>query len=147
MFDDKFLARFWEKVDKTGECWNWLAYKDKDGYGQIGLNGKMRRTHRVSWIIANGRNPELLILHKCHNPSCINPNHLYEGSHALNMTDMVNAGRSGKGARNAQAKLTESQVRQIRIMPGTQQALAKIFGVSHTAIRRIKNDIRWKHLK
>jgi len=76
MFDDKFLARFWEKVDKTGDC------------------GKMRRTHRVSWIIANGRNPELLILHKCHNPSCINPNHLYEGSHALNMTDMVNAGRS-----------------------------------------------------
>jgi len=149
MFDDKFLARFWEKVDKTGDCWLWLACKDKDGYGQIRLNDKMLLAHRTSWIIANGRRPKLFILHKCHVRACVNPEHIYEGTHLQNMTDMKYAGRAGKpkGIHHGQAKLTETQVRQIRIMPGSQRALAKIFGVSHQTIYFIKTGKSWSHLE
>ena len=69
--------RFWEKVDKTGTCWNWVAFKDSDGYGKIKIGGLPRRAHRVSYVAAYGDIPDgMTVDHICHNTSCVSPEHL-----------------------------------------------------------------------
>jgi hypothetical protein len=85
--------RFWVKVDKRGpdECWQWIGIRNEDGYGRPYL-----RAHRVSWQIANGRDPgSLFVCHSCDNPSCVNPNHLWLGTNTVNLRDMVAKGRHG----------------------------------------------------
>lgn len=93
--------RFWARVEKRGpdECWPWTGYRDAKGYGQIALN---RRTaegaHRVSWALARGEIPDgIHVLHRCDNPPCCNPAHLFLGTHADNMWDMKAKGRASGG--------------------------------------------------
>ena len=87
------IDRFWEKVDKSSECWNWLGVKSK-GYGQIKVNGKHRYAHRISWDLHYGVYlGNLDILHSCDNPSCVNPKHLSLGTHKENMADRDKKGR------------------------------------------------------
>ncbi len=81
--------RFWAKVKKTNKCWDWLASKRAFGYGQFRFKNKIYSAHIFSWIIANKRKPKLCILHKCDNPSCVNPSHLYEGTKKQNTIDSV----------------------------------------------------------
>jgi len=70
-------GRFWDKVDKTGECWNWTGAKKAAGYGQLAVNKRMLIAHRVSYTLANGQIPDgVHIDHRCHNKSCVNPAHL-----------------------------------------------------------------------
>lgn len=93
------LARFWCKVKLAGadECWEWIAGKDKDGYGWF----KRDRAHRAAWIFFNGRIPEgFLVLHTCDNPPCVNPAHLFLGTQQDNMTDCLKKGRRPSGERH-----------------------------------------------
>jgi len=94
---------FWSKVDQSGgpeSCWPFGGYRDKDGYGQFHVNKHPMRAHRVAFALANGRFADPFTLHRCHNPACCNPAHLYEGTPAQNSRDMVDAGRSTKGDKN-----------------------------------------------
>jgi HNH endonuclease len=88
---EDLLKRFWEKVRKSKGCWNWIAYKNKQGYGRFGLKaGECINAHRVSWVIHNGNIPDnYFICHKCYNPSCVNPDHLFCGTRQDNMNDMM----------------------------------------------------------
>ena len=87
--------RFWSKVNKTGDCWLWTGVRVGIGYGQIYLNGKKTPAHRVSWLLHHGIIPNgLLVLHKCDNPPCVNPNHLFTGTNSDNMKDAYIKGRS-----------------------------------------------------
>jgi hypothetical protein len=70
------------------ECWPWIGSHDRNGYGHLTRFGKQVRAHRVAWELANGREPRGCICHSCDNPACVNPAHLWEGSHADNMRDM-----------------------------------------------------------
>jgi len=96
-------SRFWSKViqgESPDSCWDWSAAKDRHGYGVFCVNPTRRteRAHRYSWEITNGKIPESMnILHKCDNPSCANPEHLFLGTQADNMADMRAKGRGAKG--------------------------------------------------
>ena len=93
--------RLWEKTDKAGSCWIWVGTTNRDGYGNIGIdNKKTALTHRVAWMVTHGPIPvDLCVLHRCDNPRCVNPDHLFLGTQADNMRDMMLKGRSRKGRR------------------------------------------------
>lgn len=93
--------RFWEKVDRTSGgfsgCWVWKSYKDPLGYGRLSVNGVFQYAHRYSYILNFGDIPTLdgktlSICHKCGNPACVNPSHLYAGTHSDNARDSIVAG-------------------------------------------------------
>jgi DNA-binding transcriptional regulator YiaG len=141
--------RFWSKVDKTESCWLWTAYRNPEGYGRFGVNGKIKKAHHVSWLLTNHTIPEgNVIRHKCRNKHCVNPEHLETGTVAENNADMIRDGTSLRGIKNPTAKLTEEQVRQIRARAAeNQQVLAEEYGVCSETISKIILRKRWAHLQ
>lgn len=112
------LMRFYAKII-LGDCWVWNACKDKYGYGWIKLGKKTIAAHRLSYMIHNGDiGSGMHVLHTCDNPSCVNPAHLFLGTHIDNMEDMKKKGRwrgvSNAGENNPLAKLSANQVAEIR---------------------------------
>ncbi len=94
--NDSILKRFWEKVEKSDGCWIWKAFKNKQGYGRIGIAaGECVNAHRLSYVIHKGQIPEdHFICHTCDNPSCVNPEHLFTGTRQDNINDMMIKKRS-----------------------------------------------------
>ncbi len=96
-FNDTFEKRFFSKVDRTDDCWNWTAYRNGKGYGYIGNGrGKMVSAHRAAWVWYNGKQiPDgLHVLHTCDNPGCVRFDHLKLGNHAENMKQKMDRGRA-----------------------------------------------------
>jgi hypothetical protein len=144
-------TRFWDKVKKGGldECWEWQGFTSKSGYGRFRYQSKREYAHRVAYIleyspIRNG----LHVCHKCDNPKCVNPNHLFLGTNNDNMRDKVKKGRQQRGERSGTSKLTEQQVLEILALKGkeTQKFVGKKFGVVQTLIGKIWRGENWKHL-
>ena len=153
--NDSIIARFWAKVDKSGECWVWTAYCDANGYGHLSVGTKMPRAHRVSWTIHNGPIPEgICVLHTCDNPPCVRPDHLWLGSRGDNSLDMKMKGRGRtkyqRGEANDYSKLTETNVLEIRHRYAqgnvSQYQLAREIGVCVATICHIVNRITWNHI-
>jgi hypothetical protein len=95
------LANFWAKVKKTRKCWIWTGFTNPTGYGSLSINGKVIRAHRISWMLANGKQliPGECVCHSCDNPSCVNPMHLWVGDHKTNMADCLAKGRFRNGSK------------------------------------------------
>ena len=152
------LERIADKIsfDKTTGCWNWEAStRNAAGYGQIRYEGKMRLAHRVSWEAFNDKIPDgIFVCHKCDNPRCVNPDHLFLGTNQDNMNDMKAKGRSKGGSpfgeSNHQSKLTEEEVKKIRDLYSTKQytqkELASSFGVERTCISKVVLYKRWANV-
>ena len=111
MNEDKHIStwtkeeRFWVKVVRGPDCWNWNGGKLVEGYGRFVDRGKYVLAHRVSWEIHNGPIPEgLCVLHRCDNPPCTNPDHLFVGTHGDNARDRAAKGRNGKWRRPTPAQ-------------------------------------------
>lgn len=133
----------------AGGCWLWKGNKTHDGYGRVRIKGKKRRAHILSYEYAFGAVPVgMMVCHRCGNPLCINPEHLYAGTSRDNYADMVRHGTSNRpcGERVAKAKLTEVQVLEIRLDPRTTRELAKVYGVGKSTIQQAKVGLTWKHL-
>jgi hypothetical protein len=166
--------RFWTKVNKDGptmpnmqtQCWVWTAsvHRNRGGYGEFKLAGRRREAHRVAWELEYGPIPDgLLVLHKCDNPPCVRHEHLFLGSDADNVADMIVKGRQASGDRNGsrrhpesvprggrhrQAKLNEEQAIEIirrKKCGQTHAELAKEFGVSRSVISAV-GVVIWRHV-
>jgi hypothetical protein len=151
--------RFWEKVDIRGgdDCWNWLAGNSggpNGGYGRFGMlvDGKVRMlgAHRLSYEWAHGPFPrELHILHRCDNPACVNPKHLFPGPPVDNIHDSIKKGRFARGEMKSKAKLRSQDVERIHevLLFGAKGVdLASTFGVSAATISCIASGKRWAHM-
>lgn len=146
--------RFWEHVP-TGNfdsCWEWQGIRHpRDRYGLITLKRKTLRANRVSYLVCWGVDPgDLSVLHRCDNPPCVNPFHLFLGTPRDNTDDAYRKGRLAHGERVGTSKLTEAQVVEIlsRYRAGgvLQTTLAAEFGVTKNLINQIVHRKAWRHL-
>lgn len=151
--DKNFEARFWSKVDQTGECWEWTAHRQQRGYGQFVVRkGVFYGAHVVSYALTHGPIPPgMSICHRCDNPPCVRPDHLFLGTQSDNAYDMFAKGRATRtrGMERANARLTDGDVRVIRSAPrywGLIRDLSAHYGVSTTTIRDIRNGQKWRHV-
>lgn len=150
---DSDRKRFFEKIEKLPSgCWEWQAYRNADGYGQIWFKGRLQMAHRLSWFIHRGGIPRShFVCHTCDSPPCVNPDHLFVGTHQDNTDDMIKKGRhrTGAGEKNRHAKLTERDVlliRSIHKQLPNAPAIARAFNVSTATINAIASGSTWKHL-
>lgn len=135
----------------SGPCWNWTACKTRHGYGQVRINYRLYYSHRVAWKILNGEfDDDLDVLHKCDNPSCVNPDHLILGSHQDNMDDATIKQRIPGGEIHHWAKLSEKEVLEIReryaIGGISQRTLGDMYGVTRLAIHYIVRRKNWRRI-
>ena len=146
------MDRFWEKVEKTDTCWNWIAGDDGKGYGRFGLDGVTVQAHRLSWQFIKGEIPAgMNVNHHCDNPSCVNPDHLYIGSQKQNIHDMIRRGRryqpNVSGERNGRSKLTQRDADDIRdwFEQGnvSKAFLGRVYGVTPQQILSIIRGESW----
>ena|SRR6478609_1512936 len=122
-----------------GPCWSWEgAILIPSGYGKFAITHRTFIAHRASWSLRNGTVPAgAVILHKCDNRTCVNPDHLTIGTQLENRGDCANKRRTAWGSKNGQSKLTEDQVRSLRIEAASgasRKSLVKKYGVSKTII-------------
>lgn len=141
---DRFFSRF---VKLEEGCWQWRAHTDKDGYGILpGLNSNTR-AHRLSYEIHIGPIPEnMLVCHRCDNPGCVNPDHLFVGTAKDNSQDALKKGRHYIGEKNPNSKLTDENVNEILKSEFNSQQLATKFSVTRATINRIRRRNGWGHL-
>jgi hypothetical protein len=160
-FSRPLTERFWEKVNKdgpvsehvqhVGQCWTWTGSTNQHVYGTISVHRKSILAHRVSWSLHFGDCPDgLCVLHVCDNPTCVNPMHLFLGSHQDNMADKSQKNRcaDASGSKNPRAVLTESDVQAIRHARSlgaiSAYVLADQYGVSPSTIWRALRANTWR---
>lgn len=150
------IVRFWKRTNKQGrihkeygQCWEWMAGKLPAGYGRFAND----LAHRYSYREFVGEIPTgVSVLHKCDNPSCVNPDHLFLGTQQDNLKDMRDKGKQVRGERQGMSKLTEKQVVEIRrrykrySRKDGSGVLAKEYGVCLTQIYRVVSREHWRHV-
>lgn len=140
------LASLKAHTFQVGECWVWMRGHIRNGYGRMRFNKKSELSHRVAWKLFNGPIPPgQMILHRCDVRGCVNPEHLFLGTHSENMQDMSIKERGGMcfGEDHYGSRLTLAQVREIVKYDGPTMNLASKYKVSDTLIRRIRNGTAW----
>ena len=155
------IGKFWEHVDKSAgpdACWLWTAAKSHNGYGRFALPGKNGRkgrkvqAHRLAWTVTNGAIPDgLEACHRCDNPACVNPAHLFIATHLENVRDCINKGRINRpiGEANPRCRLTAEDAKAIRAMSAsgvTQAAISRLYGVTAANVSVIVSRKSWKHV-
>lgn len=158
---------FWSRVKKGDSCWEWQGTRHPTGYGFVRftcLAKSMLQTHRLAWILTYGEIPEgFCVCHKCDNPPCCRPDHLFLGTTKDNVRDMILKGRSvslsgdnhwtrkhpgsHSGEKNTHASLTWNDIREIRRLSSkgiTTKELSNRFKVTTGHIRKIVNNFLWK---
>lgn len=149
---------FWQNVKPSCGCWLWSGPKDHYGYGIVNIprrvqgSRKQVKAHRLSFMLNRGYDtlPSTTeICHSCDNPTCVNPDHLWAGTHSENMADQFAKRRHAFGDKNGRRILSEAEVVEIkrRVASGEMSKdVAKAFGVSRSAITAINRGRNWKHL-
>lgn len=144
-------AKFWSRVQKGDGCWLWKGSLTTNGYGHVKVQGRWIGTHKLAYQLTYGAIPDdLCVCHHCDNRECVNPTHLFLGTHLDNMLDMQRKGRSVRGSKHVNARLTEEQVRQIRSLyvprKTTLRQLGEMFEVDAKTIHRVVRREQWAHV-
>ena len=154
---ENFPHRFWVRVDKRGadECWPWIGVHDEKGRGKVHLRwesrepeGKKRSVIRhasiVAWELTHGAIPQgQLVCHRCDNPPCCNPSHLFLGTQKENLRDCIRKGRFPR------QKLREPDVLDIRALAASgvrYQKIADQFGVAYVTVCKVVQGKLWPHV-
>lgn len=154
--DERLRAK--TRIDPVTGCWEWQASRTPLGYGQMRFRGTRELAHRVSWMLFRGPIPRddssygtPGVLHRCDNPCCVNPEHLFLGDQQANAKDSVTKGRWGKrgckGESHGRAIVTEDIVRAIRASSATARECAETYGLSIGAVRHIRARRTWTHVE
>jgi len=153
MLTESDKARFWSKVDKNGPggCWLWAGavFKRRGGYGAFNVRRRVFKAHRLSASLAGLSIDGLFVCHRCDNPSCVNPDHLFVGTTADNLADAARKGRTSRGEHRPAARLTEEKARALYacVQGGmTYQAAADRFGVAMITAYKLCRGITWRYL-
>lgn len=158
-FKQRTFERFERLVDRREpkECWPWRGLRTVKGYGilnvWLGRNCGNEGAHRLAWLFANGPLPIIEghgvahILHRCDNPTCVNPEHLFPGTYRDNNRDKSAKGRAPRGVTHPHTTLTEEQVRALKSDPRKALDIAVDYGISEGTVNRIKNGGSWAHVK
>lgn len=146
---DRQARNLWLRLDTDGSCWEWTGPKSRDGYGRVQFGKRFLQVHRVVYELfyQTSLTPDVCVLHTCDNPSCANPSHLFLGSRADNNRDCKAKGRTPKGTRKPNSRLTEKQVEEILASTESATALAKRYPVSDVTIGKIRRGVTWTHIK
>ena len=144
--DDRFWSKVWVDDEPEDCCWLWVGGKSGRGYGVFWMNGQLRPASRVAYILTYGPVPDdMQICHRCDNPPCCNPRHLFIGTQSDNMRDMV-----AKGRQHRNTKLNDDLVRAIRAdhRAGRGQAqIAARYGVTQSNISHVVRRLTWAHVE
>lgn len=145
--------RFWMKVvrpEDPAACWVWVGAKDGTGYGRLNLPSLSRSAHRAVFALLGKPVPKgVVVCHRCDNPACVNPDHLFLGSMADNQADMARKNRSAHGSKSPHAKLTEADVRRVIAMreAGLQHGeIATAVGVHRVTVTDILSGRTWRRV-
>lgn len=149
--------KFWQSVNKSDTCWLWTKSESTHGYGQQWFENKLWRCHRLAWFFTHGPIPQgQCVCHRCDNPLCVRPGHLFLGTQRDNLRDMQAKKRNWappkghqNGEKNRRSKLTESDVRSIRSEYADGKSLRVLgskYGVLHTTIHDILTRRTWIHV-
>jgi hypothetical protein len=143
---DLLLAR--ATPGKPNECWPWPHALTRNGYGRVGVGRLLRYAHRLSFEAFNGPIPDgENVCHRCDNPPCWNPAHLFSGTTAENIADRDRKERVCRGERHHASRLSEDEVREIRASGLSGPELGRQYGVSPFTIYKILDGRSWKHVK
>lgn len=144
--------RFWSKVDKISSangCWLWTRTSNQRGYGMFRLEGKDVPAHRMSYRMCKGEIPKgMFVCHKCDNPPCVNPEHLFIGTAKDNSDDMIRKGRRGYSP-HSKHFLKETDIPLIKDYRNNgmiYKDIAEMFNVSDRTIGKVCRGERWKHV-
>lgn len=146
------LAERFDAYTKKGpDCWEWVGSKDRNGYGRLNIRGTPYLASRLSFALRYGDIPlGRYVCHKCDNPTCVNPEHLFLGTQADNIADMHAKGRDRKrglpGEQHHAAKLTDDAVREIRASSDSALDLSRRYGVSRATVQDVNDRKTWKHV-
>ena len=151
--DIKYEKRFLDKVQKTETCWIWTGSKNQHGYGNFWYGEKCKKAHRISYMAFVGSlNDSLDVMHKCDNPSCVNPEHLVMGTTTDNIRDMWKKGRGDPrhNENNVRAKLKPSDIEKIRYYDKCgipSLVISYVYDMSPSQVRRIIRKAKggWTH--
>lgn len=156
---ERLKKSFEKHVIRQEGCWSWKGPIAKFGYAVMSCRKEIGpcRGHKASWIIHKGPIPEgMHVCHKCDNPICTNPDHLWIGTYKQNNDDKIAKGRANfvnppvkKGSDNGSSKLNEDQVKEIKVLISQGHScygISKKYDVSNTTIKRIRNGENWSHV-
>lgn len=138
---------FYSIPEPNSGCWLWFGIMGRHGYGRVTWRGKLVAAHRASWEQHRGQIPAgMVVCHKCDVPACINPAHLFLGTHQENMADMKAKGRAKRGEGHRPSKLTADQVLAIRADQRSAKKTAPDYGISWQNVLSIRSRRTWAHI-
>ena len=131
------VDRFWSKVNKSAGCWTWNKTLNRDGYGGIQIAGKYWLAHRYAMVLEGHNIDGKVVCHKCDNPACVRPDHLFVGTQADNVKDMINKGRYVK----PKSKLSADDIIAIQASNESYKTIGKRFNISAPYVCNIKRKV------